>query len=476
MVVILSKEQILGVLKKIYLPAMALLAFTTWYFDVLETYNILIYSTILIVAALLKVSNTRLLIITLFTVTANKTPYFLEFLDNKYFDIFGKNITALNSYHNFLYVFIFVVLIFIMIIRAIKNKSKIRGKLAPIVLMTALYSFITLIWAPSLPAGLSEIWFMAQGYLTYLLIKNDGDKNNYSYEFSWFLSMLLLVISLQYFKSYHDYYLAIDTPTSFFNYWKSDSKAPINLWANPNIVAAVFGIALIPSFYKYFSKKKSIYTYLFIPFELLIIYAVILSKSQGMYYSLLIGLLFIPLLFIRNKKTLYLLIASAVLVFAFGMAFIVYIEDIFPNLYNMLNDFTTHRIDIYKEAVILLRDPNTLIFGMGVGADRIVLSAHFFHSWVYQILVTRGLIGISLVGIMIYFVVEILFENKDKIRYFLAIAIIIYLAHGITDSGFDYQHIGVIFYFMVALLEKRIEPPASEFHLVRSIKKIESKS
>lgn len=472
---IIKNKQILKMLKKIYLPLLGLLSFTTWYFDILETHNILIYSTILIVMASLGVSNTRLLFFTLFTVPANRTPYFLEFLDNKYFDLFGKNITALNEYHTFLYMFVFIILIFIMIIRAIKNKHKFKGKLALIVTSMTIYSFVTLIWTPSMPSGLSEIWFMVQGYLVYLLIRNDNDKRNYSYEFSWFLSMLLLVISLQYFKSYYDYFVSIEQPTSFFKYWQIEGKKAIKLWANPNIVAAVFGISLVPSFYKYVDKKRSKLVYLFIPFELLIIYAIFLTKSQGMYYSLLVGLLFIPLLFIRNKKTLYFLIASAVVLFASGMAFIVRVEEIFPKLYDMFNEFTTNRIDIYKEAIVLLRNPNTLIFGMGVGSDRTVLTADFFHSWFFQVLVTRGIVGMSLVALMIYFVVEILFDNKDRIRYFIAVAIIIYLAHGITDSGFDYQHIGVIFYFMVAFLEKRIQPQGSEFHLVRNIKKHKSK-
>src|SRR5690554_5774527 len=125
---IIKNKQILKMLKKIYLPLLGLLSFTTWYFDILETHNILIYSTILIIMASLGVSNTRLLFFTLFTVPANRTPYFLEFLDNKYFDLFGKNITALNEYHTFLYMFVFIVLIFIMIIRAIKNKHKFKGK------------------------------------------------------------------------------------------------------------------------------------------------------------------------------------------------------------------------------------------------------------------------------------------------------------------------------------------------------------
>lgn len=432
------------------------MVFLTWFFNVNETINVLLYGSILVFLAIIGASNLTLIILTIFTVAANNTPGFLEFVDNIYLKLFNTKIIALNSYHTFLYIAMIVFLMIILLIRAIKNKKIPKGRLLIPMFIMMIYSLITLLWADNLVFGLSEIWFIFQGYFIYVIVKNDNETSDKFLLISWFLSLLLLVISFQYFISYSNYYNSIGESVSFFNYWKIDSKAAINLWANPNIVAAIYGVSLVPSLYKYFSKDKLKYSYLFIPLELLIIYGIILTKSQGMFYSLLIGLLFIPLLFIKNRKLLFALIFGAVCMFAFGMWFVVNSEDIFPGLYNMFNDFTTNRIDIYKAAFETLKDPLVLIFGKGLGADRSILEANFFHSWVFQVLITRGLIGFSLVIHMIYLVISILFDSKNNVRYFIAIAIIIYLAHGITDSGFDYQHIGVIYYLLVASLEKQI--------------------
>jgi len=428
------------------------MVFLTWFLKVNETINVLIYGSLLILLAFGKASNLILVIVTVFSVAGNHSPQFLEWFDNLYLKIFNTNISALNEYHTFLYIVMYVFLGVILLIRAIRNKNKLNGKLLlPMTLMLS-YSLLSLIWANNTADGLSEFWFIFQGYFVYMLIRNDNETKDKYLTISWFLSLLLLVISLQYFVSYGQ-----NSDYNFFNFWRVNGKSAIKLWANPNVIAALLGIAITPSLYKYFAKDRNKLSYLFLPLESLIVYALILTNSQGFYYSLLVGAAFIPLLLIKNRKVLFGLIGGAILLFATGMAFVVYSEDIYPELYQMFNEFTTSRIEIYKEALLLLRKPTTLLFGLGMGADRSLIEAHFFHSWVFQVLITRGLVGFSLVAVMIYQAVSIMFDNKDRFRYFLAIAAIIYLSHGITDSGYDYQHIGVVYYLMLATLEKRID-------------------
>lgn len=438
------------------LPLFGLLSFTTWYLDIKELYNIIIYSLILIIMALFKVKSTTLIMFTLFTVLANRTPTFIEGIDKLYLKLFDTNISALRRYYTFLYTFVFVVLIIILLIRLIKRRKYQKSKLFLLMAILLSYSLITLFWAPNLTTGLSEFWFIIQGYFIYYVIKNENSKENIFYEVSWFLSILLLVLSFQYFTSYNNYIISKDLDLNFFSYYKIEGKRAINLWANPNIVGGVFGISYIPSLYKYFDTKRSNKRFLFLPFELLIIYTIILTKSTGLHYAFLVGAFFIPFLFIKNKKVLYGFISVAILIFITFLVMIIRLEETFPDLYNKLNDYTTSRIDIYKDAVNLLKSPKTFIFGKGLGADRILLNVSFFHSWVFQVLVNRGIIGLIIVFIMLYYIVEMLFESKGKFRYLLALGIIIYLAHGITDSGFEYQYIGVLYYFQVALLENSI--------------------
>lgn len=438
----------------IFLILIAMLTFSTWYFNINEVYNVLIYAGLLILLAIFKVSDIKLLIFTLFTIAGNREPDFLKFVDGIYNNIFGSNITAIKKYYTFLYTAIFIILIIILLIRSIKIKRKLTGKLIIPMFLIIGYSLITLVWTPNIIKGLSEFWFIIQGYFIYMVIRNDNKEVNY-YNFSWILSFLLLVISLQYFVSYREYIHLNNLDYNFFTYYKFPSKAPIKLWANPNIVASVFSVAYASSLFKYFSKSNSNLRLLFIPFDILILYAIVLTKSSGLHFALLAGLLAVPLLFIRNKKVLYSVIVSTIIVFVLSITLVVLLEGKYPELYDKINDFTTGRLDIYKIAINELKNPLVFFFGNGMGSDRIILgNVDFFHSFVFQVLVNRGIITLTIIAVMFYLIIETLFESKAKFRYFIALTCITYLAHGITDSGFEYQYIGVIFYTLIALVEK----------------------
>ena len=431
----------------------ALLAFFTWYFEVKEVYNVILYSVILILLAIFRFSNSTLVIFTIFTIAANRNPNFLETLNGIYNNIFGKNIIALSKYYTFLYSAVFIVLMFILVIRAIINKYKYNSKLLIPLLAILIYACITLFWAKSKVSGLSEIWFILQGYFVYVLTSNDNNKKVDFNKVAWSLALLLVVITLEYFVSYYIFFKDLNIDLTFLNFWQYKNKGPINLWANPNIVAAVFGISFIPSLYKYFSTKSKL-KYLFIPFDLLIIYAIILTKTTGLHYAFAIGYIFIPFLLIKDKKYLFITIVAGVLAFIIAITLIIMFQDQVPNIYTFLNEKSTLRLDIYAEAIDSVTNIWCFIFGRGVGYDRVVLNASFFHSWFYQILVTRGIIGIMLTFYVIYLIIEIMYNSKNIFRYFLLLGIIIYQAHALTDSGFDYQFIGVIHFFLIASLEK----------------------
>lgn len=435
----------------IFLILTATLTFLTWYFNINEVYNVLIYSSLLILLAVFKASDIKLVIFTLFTIAGNREPGFLKLFDSIYSNIFGSNISALKSYYTFLYTAIFIILIIILLIRSIKNKRKLTGRLVIPMIIIIVYSLITLIWTPNINKGLSEFWFIIQGYFIYVIVRNDNEEANY-YGFSWILSILLLVISLQYFVSYREYFQVHELDYNFFTYFKFPSKEPIQLWANPNIVASVFSVAYAPSLFKYFTKNKSKLRFLFIPMDILILYAIVLTKSSGLHFALAAGLISIPVLFVRNKKTLYIVLITMMTAFILSITLVVLLE---PELYDIVNTLTTKRLDIYKIAINTLKDPLVFLFGNGIGSDREVLAnVHFFHSFVFQVLVNRGLVTLTIIAFMFYKIIEILFESKSKFRYFIALASVTYLAHGITDSGFEYQYIGVIFFVLISLVEK----------------------
>lgn len=430
--------------KTILFSLMAVFTFLTWFLKINEFINLALYISILIILVVFKAKTKTLVMFALFSVMGQNEPAVLEYFDNLYFNKHNTNIDALDTYYVILYIVIIFLVGVIALIRAILNKEKPKGKLLiPMALLTS-YGLITLIWAPAFIPGISELSFFIQGYLVYLFVRNESDEKTDFYKFSWFLSLFVLVLSFQYLTVYIKY--------------PGANKSPLyHLWANPNIVAAVFGVTFIPSLYKYFSNQRSKYTYLYLPVELFIIWAIVKSQSMGLHYAFIAGAAFIPVMFVKNKKVLYGIISGSILAFIAFLVIVVRLEEQFPEIYNKLNEFSTSRFDIYKLALEQLKTPKDYIFGLGLGYDRSVIDVNFFHSWFFQVLVNRGLICLSIVGVMLYFVVEILDESEDKFRYFLAIGIIIYLAHGITDSGFDYQYLGVFYYLMVALLEKNNE-------------------
>lgn len=438
----------------IFLSLLSLLTFFTWFFKVNEVYNVIIYISILIGLAILKFSDLKLVIFTLFTLTANNTPEFLKFIDTIYSKIFNTNISALKSYYTFLYTAVFIVLMIILLIRNIRNKTIPKGQLIIPMVLLLIYSLITLIWTPNIIKGLSEFWFIVQGYYIYIALRNSKDTKFNLYFVSWALSLLLLVISMQYFVSYYRYFKVNDINLSFFKYFTFSSKKAINLWANPNIVASVFGVAYVPTLYKYFKSERNKLRYLYLPLELLIIYAMILGKSTGLQLAMITGIIFIPFLLIKNKKFLYYTVLTAIFIFISGIILIVSFETKYPDIYHFFNKLTTYRLDIYKIAINELKDPLVLFFGHGIGSDRVILDhVDFFHSFVFQVLVNRGLIALVLISIILYRCADILFKSTSKFKYFVGLATIIYLVHGLTDAGFEYQFIGVIFYMLYALIE-----------------------
>ncbi|WP_026391686.1 O-antigen ligase family protein [Haploplasma modicum] len=443
MIIIFLIEKIKENKNMLLIISMACFSFATWFFNINEIINIIIYVSLLILMAIFKFDSVILVMFSLFSIAGQRDPAMLDFIKKIYLELFGKEFNAvLGKNYVFLYISTFTVLILILFIRSIKNKDRRKGTLLFPMIYLILYSLITLIWSPDFSVGLSEIGFFTGGYIIYYFIRNSSKSKVDFTQVSWFLSLLLLVISFQ---------ISI-----VYQWFPGSNKFPVShLWANPNIVATVFSIAFIPSLYKYATVKKNKWALLYLPLDFLIVYGIVKIKSTGLHFAIIAGFLFIPLLFIKNRKLLYGIIIFLIFAFLIFIGSIVSIEHVLPDLYNKINDFTTGRFTIYKIALKEMENPITFIFGKGVGYDRAVLDGlSTFHSFVFQIIINRGIFSLLFVAVILYKIVDLLFDNRNKMRYFIAIGIIIYLVHAATDSGFEYRYIGVIFYLLIALVEK----------------------
>lgn len=348
----------------------------------------------------------------------------------------------------FLYQAIFIAAAVYMLIKLILKKEVPVGKiLVPLALILG-YLIISLLWTPDLYYGANELGIVIQGYVIYLFIRNDEKSDVDFYKLSWFLTLLLLVISVQYF-------------VITIKHIPFEGKGPLYvLWANPNIVAAFFGISFVPSLYKYFVKGKTKLRFLYLPLELLVLYGIYFTLSEGLYVALIVGLIFIPIqLLIKNKKMLYFVTLIAIMLFATFIIVVIANETRWSEFYNDLDIFSTGRLSLYNIGLQQLKNPLVLIFGRGSGSAKPILVSHgygnyYFHSFVLNIVVQRGLVSLVVTFFMFYQILVILKTEQSLFKYFASIGVITYLAHGVIDIGFEYQFIGVLFYLIVASVEK----------------------
>lgn len=415
----------------ILLPMFAILSFSTWFFNVPETYNIIGYILILILLIVSKTSTTTIIMFALFTSAANRKASYL------------------GTFSNFTFLFqaIIIGVLLYSVTQMIIKKALPRGKLVFPILALLGYTIISLLWTPDKAGGLSEIGIIIQGYLVYFSIRNNKEKKVSFNEISWFLSLLLLVISLEYF-------------VLTYKVFPFEGKGPLYaLWANPNIVATFYSIAFVPSLYKYFAEGKSRWIYLYLPIELLIIYGIYVSKSEGLYAALIIGFVFsiVQLLF-KNKKALFVLTMSLIVGFVIAMFTIVLLKDTYPDFYNKINKFSSSRLSIYSVALNQIKQPFVFLFGRGAGSAHFVLLENgfknfYYHSWFIHLWAQRGIVSLIIMFYLFYKAYLQLIKNNSKFKYFLATGIIIYLTHTLVDIGFEYQYIGVILFLMVGSLE-----------------------
>lgn len=137
---------------------------------------------------------------------------------------------------------------------------------------------------------------------------------------------------------------------------------------------------------------------------------------------------------------------------------IVLLKDKFPQFYDNLNKLSTGRFRIYEIGINRLKNPLILIFGEGLGSAHLTLVEHgsynyYYHSWFLHVLVSGGLISLGLTFWIQKKVFTVVKEHKSKFFYFVAIAVVIYFAHNIIDIGYDYQFLGMYFYFLIAMIE-----------------------
>ena len=407
------------------IPFGAVLSFLTWYLQLSIVDNIYIFGIVLIVLTFLKQPPSVMMVVVLFS--------FLGTYTNELY---------------LLYQIMFLYVVIVWLINYIKTDKPLKGRLVVPLFISSGLSLLTLFWTPSILDGIAEFLVIIQGVVAYIIFINDDHENKLSFkQLPHLLTFLVLVLGLQYFILTYEFFP------------NTASKQPLfEFWINPNLVAAMLGLIWIPSLYKYKNIKKNKWLLLAIPIELLAIYSIYMSMSRGLYVAYGVGALFVILLLLKVPEK-YLLRFTIALVFAFalGMVIVIYLKDDYPHIHEFFNDQSSNRIEIYEIALRSLKNPFKVIFGNGLGAARYNLTLNgksniYYHSWFFHILGTRGIINLIMQLYIITRIFKIAINSKMQAKFIL-IGFIIYLTHSLVDIGYDYQHLGILYYMMVALVE-----------------------
>jgi len=437
-------------IEKYLLPTTSLLVFLTWFLKVPQLANIIIYSVITLLLVFFKIKPTQLLMYSLLTIASNYHPIRIE---------------SLNRGYHIVFYFTFGITMIYSLVLIFRNNLKLIYKLLIPFGLMIIYGLISLIWSLNVMYGFNFLQVMILGYIAYFVIVNLDEKFDYL-KLSWFLTLLLLVISSQYLVvAYNNFEVNLTGQTGILKYlsfikqkfFSFERKSHLFIfWANPNIVAAMIGISLAPSLYKYFDKRSTKRTLYYLPLELLPIYAIYASMSDGLFSAVIIGILFIPLIFLyKNKKHVFVWYMQFVAIFMVFVLVVVYTLNMYPEIFIDIDKFTTGRFTLYRQSVDLFKNPLVLLFGRGIGSSKAILeSAFYYHSWAFNSLANLGVIGFGLTIYVIYQTFNIINESKNPFRYFLLIGTIVYLTHGLIDVGYDYQYIGVLNYMMIGMIEK----------------------
>lgn len=422
----------------ILLPVMALVSFATWFFKFDFVVNIYIYVGLLLLLTVLRQSVSSLMLVSLFSV-------------------FG---TYSNELH-LLYQLLFIYVVIYFIIKNVKRFNKVKGNLFWPLIAITLISLISIFWSPTKPDALAEFLVLIQGVVTYFIIVNDEESRSLSPKnLAWFASFMLLVLGSQYLILTYEFFPNPPDKSHLFNFW-----------LNPNLVAAALGLLWIPSLYKYESFKDNKFVLLYLPLELLTIYAIYMSMSRGLYFGYAISAIIIVLILlkIKTKHIIRLFFSMIIAIITFLVA-VILLKDIYPELFAKIEDFSTARLLLYELALTRIKNPLTFLFGDGVGSAQFYLrqagfGSFYYHSWFFQIFATRGVFSILLQLGLMYKIFRML-NNNERYSKYIMLGFVVYISHSLIDIGYEYQFLGIIYYLIVGTVEQNNKESMYQINLI----------
>lgn len=279
-------------------------------------------------------------------------------------------------------------------------------------------------------------------------------KGNLNYLFKIMLFANITLTLQVFFYIYQGYVLhpELDIYYRLFQGWGRNLG-----WANINDMC--FYIALTFPSYLYFIFKKP-QTYLTWFLMILPVTAVILSKSRGGVIGFGVVVIGVILFFILrgNKKHLthgLIFLTVSVIVFWINSAiFEIWYEFFLDSLGENLNDFSTGRLEIYKNGWEMFKDYP--LFGGGwLSIQRLYPGERMFmyHQTFIHTLATMGLFGLAALLVHYFQIAKYTFKDITLEKYLFIIGYIASQVHGLIDNVQFSVPYSVLIVLILALFE-----------------------
>jgi len=420
----------------VILPILSIITFSLWLFSV-DGYIVTgIFILLFFVFLKLKLPKVYLLMLLIFSLPSYHGN----------FKILDYEFKFVLPFHT-LSVFVGSVYIRDMIMR----KNFYKGKLFYPLLAIFIYSLISVLWSPQKLVSLNAVLLIGVSYMSYFIIINFNDDEHIKLaELSVILMTFGLVLSLEIFTIYLRMATKNSNNIDFFLH---------QIWDNPNLFAALYAFIIPISLYKYRNFKWNLKYMIFIVLDLLIIYGMYLTRSRGIYLGAAVAIVLSFFIYKFKPKITFIIFTLAGVAFFFVTIFIIVLKDAYPGLYQLYYNVSTYRILWYEVAYNnFIETPFNAIFGTGVKSSVYYISQinhphAYYHSFIFQIMGTLGVIGLILY-LWSYVKMYGIFKDIPKQYSLILVAVFMHLGHEIVDIGFEYQYLGMFFYILVAYVER----------------------
>lgn len=284
-------------------------------------------------------------------------------------------------------------------------------------------------------------------YKNYIVPRKDKDYTTTIAKFIVFLGLAIVVELLLW---------RMANPTAF----KKDIVPHLG-WAISNTIATVLLFSIPMGFYLFVKEKKFRFGYLFMGF--LSALGIVITTSRGcfLFGALVLAIsLFATIFALKGKeKVQYLFLLGMITVFALTALYVIKDKIIYVVQMIFHDKFASNgRIELYQEALKCFMEHPLLGAGLafpGVDTRNIdAASFYMFHSTLFQVIGSMGLVGFIAYAYYYFVKVESLFENFKLFNLFVIIAYIGFEGYSMMNTG---TFRGILFGIIVVTMTVAVE-------------------